>query len=163
VTLDEESVRLSPMRVTHTDEIGSELKKRECVLASVPSTVYWARTGQQIHVQHMTRCEAEQGGSRSTQRVLFDADRYSEPLIIRSWQAGDRFSPQGMKGRNKKLQDFFTDGKIARYQRDMIPLLVAPEGILWVVGMRQDERFVVSSGTSRCLVVSVSSRVSKKG
>ena len=163
VTLDEESVRLSPMRGTHTDEIGSELKRSECVLASVPSTVYWARTGQQIHVQHMTRYEAEQGrAGRSTQRVLFDADRYSEPLVIRSWQAGDRFSPQGMKGRNKKLQDFFIDKKIARHQRDTIPLLVAPEGILWVVGMRQDERFVVSSGTRRCLIVSVSSRVSEK-
>jgi tRNA(Ile)-lysidine synthase len=67
-----------------------------------------------------------------------------------------------MKGRNKKLQDFFTDRKIARHQRDTIPLLVAPEGILWVVGMRQDERFVVSSGTRRCLVVSVSSKVSEK-
>jgi len=111
----------------------------------------------------MTRYEAEQGrAGRSTQRVLFDADRYSEPLVIRSWQAGDRFSPQGMKGRNKKLQDFFIDKKIARHQRDTIPLLVAPEGILWVVGMRQDERFVVSSGTRRCLIVSVSSRVSEK-
>jgi tRNA(Ile)-lysidine synthase len=67
-----------------------------------------------------------------------------------------------MKGRSKKLQDFFTDRKIARHQRDTIPLLVAPEGILWVVGMRQDERFIVSHGTSRCLVVSVSNRVSVK-
>ncbi|MEP6959352.1 MAG: tRNA lysidine(34) synthetase TilS [Nitrospirota bacterium] len=163
VTLDEESVRLTPIRGTHTDEIGSELRKSECVLVSVPSTVYWARTGQQIHVQHMTRCEAEQGGpGRSAQRVLFDTDRYSEPLVIRSWQAGDRFSPQGMKGRSKKLQDFFTDRKIARHQRDRIPLLVAPEGILWVVGMRQDERFVASRGTSNCLVVSVSNRASEK-
>jgi hypothetical protein len=40
--------------------------------------------------------------------------------------------------------------------------LVAPEGILWVVGMRQDERFVVHGGTTRCLVVSVSSRGSEK-
>jgi tRNA(Ile)-lysidine synthase len=93
---------------------------------------------------------------------LFDADRYSEPLVIRSWQAGDRFSPQGMKGRSKKLQDFFADRKIARHQRNRIPLLVAPEGILWVVGMRQDERFVVNHGTSRCLVASVSKRASEK-
>jgi tRNA(Ile)-lysidine synthase len=163
VTLDEESVRLSPMRGIHTDEVGSELRKSECMLAVVPSTVYWARTGQQIHVQHMTRRDAERGGtSRSAQRGLFDVDRYSEPLVIRSWQAGDRFSPQGMKGRSKKLQDFFTDRKIARHQRNRIPLLVAPEGILWVVGMRQDERFVVNHGTSRCLVASVSNGVSEK-
>ena len=70
--------------------------------------------------------------------------------------------PQGMKGKSKKLQDFFTDRKVARHERGKIPLLVAPEGILWVVGMRQDERFVVRRGTTRCLVVSVSNRASEK-
>ena len=66
-----------------------------------------------------------------------------------------------MKG-SKKLQDFFTDRKTARHQREEIPLLVAPEGILWVVGMRQDERFVVRRGTINCLVVSLSNRASEK-
>ncbi|MGH7180622.1 MAG: tRNA lysidine(34) synthetase TilS, partial [Nitrospiraceae bacterium] len=72
------------------------------------------------------------------------------------------FFPQGMRGKSKKLQDFFTDRKIARHRRENIPLLVAPEGILWVVGMRQDERFVVSHKTTSCLVVSVSNRASEK-
>jgi len=163
VILDEGSLRLSRVRRAHTDEIGTELRKGDRLLVSVPSTVYWARTSQQIHVQHMTRCDAEQGGAiPSAQRALFDADRYSEPLIIRSWKSGDRFSPQGMQGSHKKLQDFFTDSKIARDQRDKIPLLVAPEGILWVVGMRQDERFVISRGTSKCLIASVSTRASEK-
>jgi tRNA(Ile)-lysidine synthase len=67
-----------------------------------------------------------------------------------------------MKGKSKKLQDFFTDRKIARHRRENIPLLVAPEGILWVVGMRQDERFIVTGNTTSCLVVSVSDRVSEK-
>ena len=163
LTLDERSVRLGSMGGTHTDEIDSELGKSEYVRVSVPSTVYWARTGQQIQVQHMTRRNAElRSVTSATQRVLFDTNRYSEPLIIRPWRAGDRFFPQGMKGSSKKLQDFFTDRKIARHQRDRIPLLVSPEGILWVVGMRQDERFVVSRSTNRCLVASVSNRVSEK-
>jgi tRNA(Ile)-lysidine synthase len=111
----------------------------------------------------MARRDAEQGGvALSSQRVLFDADRYSEPLLVRAWRAGDRFFPQGMKGKSKKLQDFFTDRKVARYRREQIPLLVAPEGILWVVGMRQDERFVVRRGTTNCLVASVSNRASEK-
>ena len=163
VSLDQGSVRFSPVRENHKDETGSGHRKSECLLLSVPSTVYWARTNQQIHVQHMTRHDAEQGGvALSAQRVVFDADRYSEPLVVRPWRAGDRFSPQGMKGRSKKLQDYFTDKKIARHQRETIPLLVAPEGILWVVGMRQDERFVVSRGTTSCLVASVSNRASEK-
>jgi tRNA(Ile)-lysidine synthase len=67
-----------------------------------------------------------------------------------------------MKGNSKKLQDLFIDRKIARHQREEIPLLVASEGILWVVGMRQDERFVVRRGTTSCLVVSVCNRASEK-
>jgi len=67
-----------------------------------------------------------------------------------------------MKGKSKKLQDFFTDRKLARRARGTVPLLVAPEGILWVVGMRQDERFIVRGGTTRCLVVSVTNQVSEK-
>ena len=163
VSLDQGSVRFSPAGGDHKDETGSGHGKSESLLLSVPSTVYWARTNQQIHVQRMARRDAEQGGvAPSAQRVLFDADRYSEPLLVRPWRAGDRFSPHGMKGKSKKLQDFFTDRKVARHQREEIPLLVAPEGILWVVGMRQDERFVVRRGTTSCLVVSVSNRASEK-
>ena len=112
----------------------------------------------------MTRRAAEEMGRAPSQElVLFDADRFSEPLLVRAWQAGDRFSPHGMKGKSKKLQDFFTDRKVARHERGKVPLLVAPEGILWVVGMRQDERFVVRGGTTRCLVVSVSNRGVREG
>ena len=163
MTMDQWSVQFSPIGETHTHETGLEHRKSESLLLSVPSTVYWARSNQDIQVQHMARRDAERRGmAPSVQRVLFDADQYSEPLLVRPWQAGDRFSPQGMRGRSKKLQDFFTDRKIARDQRDKIPLLVAPEGILWVVGMRQDERFIVRGGTTRCLVVSVSKKASEK-
>ncbi|NWF73995.1 MAG: tRNA lysidine(34) synthetase TilS [Nitrospirae bacterium] len=163
VSLDEWSVQFGPVRGNHKEEAGSERRTSMCMVLSVPSSVYWARTNQQIDVQRVDRRDAEQGGVvPSMERVFFDADRYSEPLVLRSWRAGDRFCPQGMRGKSKKLQDFFTDRKIARHRRESIPLLVAPEGILWVVGMRQDERFVVKYKTTSCLVVSVSNCTSEK-
>ena len=164
VIQDQGSVRFSPtIGKDHGQKTDSGQGKREALLLPVPSTVYWARTNQQIQVQLMTRRAAEEMGRASSQGlVLFDADRFSEPLLVRAWQAGDRFSPHGMKGKSKKLQDFFTDTKVARQERGKVPLLVAPEGILWVVGMRQDERFVVRGGTTHCLVVSVSNRASEK-
>jgi len=164
VILDQGSVRFSPtIEKDHGHGTDSGEGKREALRLPVPSTVYWARTNQQIHVQLMTRRAVEEMGRAPSQgRVLFDADRFSEPLSVRAWEAGDRFSPRGMKGKSKKLQDFYTDRKVARYERGKIPLLVAPEGILWVVGMRQDERFVVRGGTTRCLVVSVSNLASEK-
>jgi tRNA(Ile)-lysidine synthase len=36
----------------------------------------------------------------------------------------------------KKLQDFFTDARVAREWRDRVPLLVSSRGIAWVVGYR---------------------------
>jgi tRNA(Ile)-lysidine synthase len=164
VILDQGAVRFSPtIGKDHGHETDSGQGKREALPLSVPSTVYWARTNQQIQVQLMTRRAAEEMGRAPSQGlVLFDADRFSEPLLVRAWQAGDRFSPHGMKGKSKKLQDFFTDRKVARQERGKVPLLVAPEGILWVVGMRQDERFVVRGGTTHCLVVSVSNQASEK-
>jgi tRNA(Ile)-lysidine synthase len=164
VILDQGAVRFSPtIGKDHGQKTDSEQGKREALPLSVPSTVYWARTNQQIQVQLMTRRAAEEMGRAPSQGlVLFDADRFSEPLLVRAWQAGDRFSPHGMKGKSKKLQDFFTDRKVARQERGKVPLLVAPEGILWVVGMRQDERFVVRGGTTHCLVVSVSNQASEK-
>jgi tRNA(Ile)-lysidine synthase len=121
-----------------------------------PSMVYWARTNTQFHVQVLSRQEAEPLlGIRSKYQALFDADLVSAPLVLRSWRSGDRFYPSGMKGRRKKLQDLFTDMKIPRSEREAIPVLVAPEGILWVATMRQDERFLLRAGSKRCLVVTM--------
>ena len=163
VVLEQDTVRFCSLSGACTAAASSGHGQSESLRLSVPVTVYWAGTNQQIHVQRMARREAEQGGAApSAQRAVFDADRCSGPLVVRSWRAGDRFVPQGMKGNSKKLQDFFTDRKVPRQRREALPLLVAPEGILWVVGMRQDERFAVRSETVNCLVVSVNHRVSGK-
>jgi len=85
----------------------------------------------------------------------FDFDKISHPLSIRRWKTGDRFIPRGMKGKHKKLQDFFVDIKVERSERDRIPLLVCENEILWVIGLRSDERFQPTDQTKRTLVVEV--------
>ncbi len=131
-------------------EAGSE------ITVAVPSTVRWAGTPMQIQVQHMSRRAADCVARIEGRTIAwFDADRFSGPLRLRSWRVGDRFCPRGMKGRSKKVQDLFTDLKIGRAKRARIPILVCPDGILWVVGVRQDERFIVRDTTTRCLVVRV--------
>lgn len=134
------------------------------LLLSVPSSVHWSKTDEQIHAQLMTRKKAEETtGEPSRWKGLFDADRLTGLLMIRTWRAGDRFCPQGMRGRSKKLQDFFTDLKVGRLERARIPLLVGPEGIAWVIGLRQDERYAVREQTTRCVVVSVKDAVNREG
>lgn len=84
--------------------------------------------------------------------ALLDADRIGVDVSVRGWEEGDRFVPLGMSGR-KKLQDFFVDEKVPRDQRGSIPLVVAGDRIVWVVGFRVDERFKVTDSTRRILRV----------
>ena len=70
--------------------------------------------------------------------AYLDPDALGEVATARTRRPGDRFQPSGMTG-TKKLQDFFTDAKIPREQRDSIPLLVCERGIAWVVGHRVAE------------------------
>ncbi len=117
---------------------------------SIPGELLWPGTGQRLQVQQQARSQlcAPLGKSR----IVVDADRVSQPLMVRTWLPGDRFHPAGMGGHSKKIQDFFTDLKIPIAARSIIPLVVAPEGILWVVGYRQDERWAPTATTKRCLV-----------
>jgi tRNA(Ile)-lysidine synthase len=93
--------------------------------------------------------------SASPSEAAFDLDRVSSPLMLRPRLPGDHFYPAGMAGR-KKLQDFFVDEKVPRNDRDRIPLLAAPEGILWVVGHRQDRRFAATPHSRRTLRTALS-------
>lgn len=82
--------------------------------------------------------------------VWLDYDRLVFPLTLRRWQAGDLFAPLGMGGRHKKLCDFLTDRKVSCHQKARVYLLISGEGrVAWVVGDRIDDRFKVTSDTSR--------------
>jgi len=92
---------------------------------------------------------------RPGQSVVVDADRFGGPLSVRYWRRGDWFCPAGMYGHRKKLQDFFTDLKVPKRLRNAVPLVVAPAGIVWVVGYRGDERFKAEAATTRPITLYV--------
>ena len=101
--------------------------------------------------------------SPSKRIAIFDAWTFSPRLVVRNWRPGDRFAPAGMDGKQKKLQDFFTDNKLSRIDRQRIPLLAAPEGILWVAGHRADQRFMAGSSTTAFVMASIAGDISKEG
>ena len=93
----------------------------------------------------------EQAGSLA---VAVSRDRIALPLSVRSRQPGDRVYPKGMNGRRKKLQDLFVDRKIARPERDHVPLVVdRDDRILWVVGAAVTEDFGVTAASSGVLLL----------
>jgi tRNA(Ile)-lysidine synthase len=88
-------------------------------------------------------------------QALFDYDKISPLLTMRNRRSGDWFCPLGMGGKSKKLQDYFVDEKIPRLERDTVPILVSGDDVLWVVGLRTDNRFLPGKATKRLLVVQV--------
>ncbi len=79
-----------------------------------------------------------------------DLELVGPELRVRSRRPGDRFVPLGMSA-PKKLQDFFVDEHVPREERDRVPLVTSGDAIVWVVGMRLDERFKVTPSTTRAV------------
>ena len=74
--------------------------------------------------------------------IFVSKKKFSYPLFLRKWQAGDEFYPFGLKGK-KKLSDFFKDLKLNLIEKDEIDILCCNDSIMWVVGIRADDRFKV--------------------
>jgi len=71
------------------------------------------------------------------------SSRLKWPLIVRCWRAADYFYPLGLK-RKQKVSDFFVNNKIDRSRKNSIPLIWNGDELVWVVGMRLDERYKIS-------------------
>lgn len=84
-------------------------------------------------------------------QAFADADAAGPDVSLRVRRPGDRFCPLGMQGRAVKLNEFFINAKVDRALRDRWPLVVGQGGIVWVPGLRLDERVRVRAETTRVL------------
>ncbi len=91
---------------------------------------------------------------RKSSVCYLDMSKLTFPLTFRHWREGDWFIPFGMRGR-KKLSDFFTDMKLTGRQKRSCWLLTSSEQIVWVVGIRSDNRFRVDESTKQVCVLRV--------
>jgi tRNA(Ile)-lysidine synthase len=91
-------------------------------------------------------------GSKVPNQEWFDAERVGQRIVLRHWQPGDRFQPIGMN-RSVKLQDLFTNLKVARAERIQRVVAESASGeIFWVEGLRIGERFKLLPDTRKQLV-----------
>jgi tRNA(Ile)-lysidine synthase len=78
-----------------------------------------------------------------------DAAALNASLCLRGRQPGDRFQPLGLGGHSTKLSHFMVNQKVAAALRARWPLVVCGPQIVWVAGLRLDERYKVQAGTQR--------------
>lgn len=89
----------------------------------------------------------------SNKAIFVDAEKIRFPLILRKWNEGDVFHPFGMNGKSKKVSKLFKDEKLSLIEKEKIWILCSDNQIVWVVGIRQDERFKIENNTNRILKI----------
>ena len=78
-----------------------------------------------------------------------------QPLSLRLWEPGDRFMPFGMK-QFRLVSDYLSDIKLNRIEKAYLHLLFDADGrVVWVVGLRADNRFRITATTRRLLEITV--------
>jgi tRNA(Ile)-lysidine synthase len=84
-----------------------------------------------------------------------DASTVTFPLEIRPLCNGDRFHPLGMKG-TKLVSDFLTDQHFSLIdKRRQLALCNADGSIVWLVGLRMDDRYKVTDKTISTLTITI--------
>jgi len=86
-------------------------------------------------------------GIGSNRAIFVDEDKLHFPLVLRRWKEGDSFQPFGMEGKSKKVSKIFKDEKLSLIDKENTWLLCSDDKIIWIIGIRQDERFKIEKTT----------------
>ncbi|MCH8326512.1 MAG: tRNA lysidine(34) synthetase TilS, partial [Bacteroidetes bacterium] len=79
---------------------------------------------------------------------LISGDKIKGSFKIRRWKDGDKFYPVGLNG-TKKISDYLTEQKIPNYKKREQLVLTNNNKIVWVLGLRLDDRFKITSNTKK--------------
>ena len=96
--------------------------------------------------------EVAQVGEHEPHSLYVDAAKLTYPLKVRAWRLDDVFHPFGMKGK-KKLTKFFKDEKLSLLSKNSVWVLESGDEIVWVIGLRPDDRYKVTSATNKVLKI----------
>lgn len=129
------------------------LKNRNyLILSSItqPQNEVYSIEKNQLEVKiplNLSFCQVSDISNTDQNTIFVDAEKLSFPLIIRKWNIGDSFQPFGMNGKSKKVSKFFKDEKLSILEKQNIWILESDNQIVWIIDLRQDERFRIDINT----------------
>ena len=92
--------------------------------------------------------------SKNKEQIIIDKDLVNYPLSLKKWHHGDAMYPTGMKG-SKKISQLFKDNKLSLLDKEKIWILAdAKDHIIWVIGLRQDRRYLANKTSKNRLKIS---------
>lgn len=106
--------------------------------------------GGRLHFSIQPGNDVDQSLPENTAQL--DASLIEYPLLLRRWKTGDYFYPLGLRNK-KKLSRFFIDRKLSKQAKESAWVLESAQRIIWVVGMRIDDRVKVTPATQNVLSI----------
>ena len=133
-----------------TTLILSPLQEEESEVYFIEKDVEVIKTPLQLSFSKVNEIE-----NVSYSSIFVDEDQLVYPLVLKKWKEGDVFQPFGMNGKTKKLSKLFKDEKLSLIEKENSWVLWSGNQIVWVVGIRQDERFRINATTKNILKISL--------
>ncbi len=108
-----------------------------------------------VSLHHLTQQHVSRIENTGGYVAYFDAAKLCHPIVVRTVREGDWFVPFGMTGR-KLVSDFLTDCKLSVFQKEDQQVATCGNDIIWVIGLRSDNRYRFSDETTDILKLSIS-------
>lgn len=89
--------------------------------------------------------------NESSGQALIDYNLLEFPIVLRRRRTGDYFYPFGLEMKKKKISRFLIDQKIPLHLKEQVWIVESKQKIVWIAGMRLDERFKISNKTQKML------------
>lgn len=100
-------------------------------------------------------CNKDYNPNTDNSIIFVDGDKLKYPLVLKRFEKGAVFQPFGMNGKSKKVSKLFKDEKLSLLQKENTWILYSDNEIVWVVGIRQDERFKIENTTINSLQIAL--------
>ena len=100
-------------------------------------------------------CNKDYNPNTDKSVIFVDIDKLKYPLVLKRFEKGAIFQSFGMNGKSKKVSKLFKDEKLSLLQKENTWILYSDNKIIWVVGIRQDERFKIEKTTKNSLQIAL--------